>query len=98
VWAKTKVKDRSRFLRTYAETLVAEARRAGADGVVCGHIHLAGMEEIDGIAYVNTGDWVESCTAVAEGFDGRLELIHWTERAVALDPVDFRELDDIKAA
>lgn len=98
VWAKSKVKDRSRFLKAYAEALAAEARRAGADGVVCGHIHLAGMEEIGGISYVNTGDWVENCTAVAEHFDGRLELIRWTERAVALDPVDFRELDDIRAA
>jgi UDP-2,3-diacylglucosamine pyrophosphatase LpxH len=98
VWAKSKVKDKSRFLKAYELALVAEAKRAGADGVVCGHIHLAGMHEIDGIHYINTGDWVESCTALAETHDGRLALIDWTERAVALDPVDFTRLDDPQAA
>ncbi len=98
VWAKSKVKDASRFMRAYEAALASEARRAGADGVVCGHIHLAGMREIDGIEYINAGDWVESCTAIAEDFDGSLELIRWTERAVSLDPVDFNQLDDRKAA
>jgi hypothetical protein len=36
---------------------------------------------MDGIQYVNTGDWVESCAAVAENFDGRMEIIHWIEVA-----------------
>lgn len=62
------------------ELLVAErARRDGVDGVVCGHIHQAEMRDIDGIQYLNTGDWVESCTALVEHLDGRLELIDWTD-------------------
>ena len=36
------------------------------------------MRDMSGIAYVNTGDWVESCTAVAENHDGSLEIIRWT--------------------
>jgi hypothetical protein len=47
------------------------------DGVICGHIHHAEMREIDGVSYVNDGDWVESCTAVVEHFDGVLEIVHW---------------------
>lgn len=47
------------------------------DGVVCGHIHKAEMKTIDGILYLNDGDWVESCTALVEHFDGRLEILHW---------------------
>ncbi|HEV8691245.1 MAG TPA: UDP-2,3-diacylglucosamine diphosphatase, partial [Ideonella sp.] len=54
-----------------------EARKRGAHGVVCGHIHHAELREIDGVLYANDGDWVESLTALAEHADGRLELIDW---------------------
>lgn len=57
-----------------------EAQRIGVDGVICGHIHHATIESMNGVEYINTGDWVESCTAVIEHFDGRMELIEWTER------------------
>ena len=56
-------------------------RAARVDGVICGHIHHAAIENMDGIEYINTGDWVESCTAVVEHFDGRMEIIRWTELA-----------------
>jgi UDP-2,3-diacylglucosamine pyrophosphatase LpxH len=45
--------------------------------VICGHIHWATIREIDGLSYVNCGDWVDSCTAIVEHFDGRLELVEW---------------------
>ena len=45
------------------------------DGVLCGHIHTAADRNIDGIAYYNCGDWVESCTAIVEHFDGRMEVV-----------------------
>jgi hypothetical protein len=45
--------------------------------VICGHIHHAVIEDLDGIRYINTGDWVESCTAIAEHEDGTFELITW---------------------
>ena len=48
-----------------------------ADGVVCGHIHWAAIRDADGVTYVNCGDWVDSCTAIVEHHDGRLELVHW---------------------
>lgn len=59
--------------------MAGEARRRGLDGVICGHIHQAQIRDIDGITYVNDGDWVESCTAVVEHLDGRLELLKWAE-------------------
>ncbi|HSR73051.1 MAG TPA: UDP-2,3-diacylglucosamine diphosphatase [Kiloniellales bacterium] len=64
--------------RAFKENLAAEARRRGADGVVCGHIHHARAERIDGVTYYNDGDWVESCTALVEDADGRLELLRWS--------------------
>ncbi len=82
-WAKYKVKNAVNFIGRFEEVLVAEARRQGVDGVVCGHIHSAANRMMGGIVYVNTGDWVESCTAVVEHEDGRLEVIDWGGRARA---------------
>ena len=79
-WLKHKVKTAVNFIGEYEQALTAEARRNGADGVICGHIHHAVAHKIDGIEYINTGDWVESCTAAAESYDGRLEIIHWMDR------------------
>jgi UDP-2,3-diacylglucosamine pyrophosphatase LpxH len=76
-WAKQQVKTAVNFIGEFQKFLAEEARRNGADGVICGHIHHATMMDVDGIHYVNTGDWVESCTAIAEHADGRFELITW---------------------
>ncbi|MGL4728027.1 MAG: UDP-2,3-diacylglucosamine diphosphatase [Bosea sp. (in: a-proteobacteria)] len=74
-WAKLKVKNAVNVISKFEDQLIAEARKRGADGVICGHIHHATQRDLDGVTYVNTGDWVESCTAVVEHFDGRLEIL-----------------------
>ncbi len=76
---KYRVKRIVSYAGNFEKKLAGAAREAGASGVICGHIHHSCMHEIDGIQYVNTGDWVESGTAVAEHADGRLEIIHWTD-------------------
>ncbi|OYW59326.1 MAG: UDP-2,3-diacylglucosamine hydrolase [Rhodobacterales bacterium 12-65-15] len=76
-WAKQQVKQAVNFIGQYEKVLSDEARRNGYDGIVCGHIHKACIRSIDGLLYVNTGDWVESCTAVVEDQDGTLRLIDW---------------------
>lgn len=81
-WTKQKVKKAVNFIGRYEEVLAADARLEKYDGVICGHIHHANIRKIDEILYVNTGDWVESCTAVVEEEDGRLRLIDW-EAALA---------------
>ena len=78
-WAKNKVKNAVSYIGEFETCLAAEARRHQADGVVCGHIHHAAFREIDGLTYINTGDWVESCTAVIEHHDGRFEMIRWPQ-------------------
>ena len=60
------------------------ARERGVDGVVCGHIHSAEIRDFEGILYMNDGDWVESCTALVEHFDGRIEIINWAHHTAAL--------------
>jgi len=76
-WLKRQVKGAVKAIARYETALVAEASRRGFDGVVCGHIHHAEMRDVNGILYLNDGDWVESCTALVEHHDGRLELIDW---------------------
>jgi UDP-2,3-diacylglucosamine pyrophosphatase LpxH len=76
---KTRVKNALQFIENFEAAVAEEARRRGVDGVICGHIHKAEMRDIDGIAYVNDGDWVESCTALVEHPDGRLEILEWAK-------------------
>jgi UDP-2,3-diacylglucosamine pyrophosphatase LpxH len=76
-WAKRQVKEAVKAIDRFEIALTDEARRRGFDGVVCGHIHHAEMRDVNGVLYLNDGDWVESCTAVVEHHDGRLELIDW---------------------
>ncbi len=89
-WAKLKVKNAVNFIGRFEETLATEARRLKVDGVICGHIHHAANKDIDGIKYLNTGDWVESCTAIIEHEDGRMEIIRWAE-TVALRNLEMLE-------
>lgn len=77
--AKHKVKNAVEFISKYEEVVARAAAERGVDGVVCGHIHTAEIREFDGVSYYNDGDWVESCTALVEHFDGRMEVLHWAE-------------------
>ncbi|MEQ8734741.1 MAG: UDP-2,3-diacylglucosamine diphosphatase [Rhodospirillaceae bacterium] len=87
-YLKHKVKNAVQFMSNYEEGMVELAKRKGAEGVICGHIHHAAMREIDGILYCNDGDWVESCTALVEHYDGTMEILTWT---------DMRDLTPLEA-
>jgi UDP-2,3-diacylglucosamine pyrophosphatase LpxH len=76
---KLKVKTAVNFIGEFEDAVVAEARSRGFDGVVCGHIHHAAHRSIKGIQYLNCGDWVESCTAIAEDRTGRLHVVDWLQ-------------------
>ena len=76
-WLKRQVKEAVKAIDRFEIALAQEARRRGLDGVVCGHIHHAEMRQVQGVLYMNDGDWVESCTALVEHADGRFELIDW---------------------
>ncbi len=78
-WLKRRAAAAVKFVDRFETALAAEARRRGLDGVICGHLHIAAMRDIEGVLYVNDGDWVESCTALVEHLDGRLELIEWAQ-------------------
>src|SRR5450755_406070 len=80
---KLKVKRAVSYVGDVEAAIAREARKRGAQGVVCGHIHHAELREIDGITYANDGDWVESLTALVEHADGRLEVIEWSQHPAA---------------
>ena len=78
-YLKFRVKNAVQFVSCFAAVVSGEAKRRGLDGVICGHVHHAEMRFIDGILYCNDGDWVESCTALVEHWDGRLEILRWAD-------------------
>ncbi len=81
-YVKAEVKNVVGFIGKFEESVVRYARDYDVDGVLCGHIHTAAVREIDGVTYYNTGDWVESCTAIVEHYDGSMELMR-------VDPLPF---------
>ncbi len=85
-WAKLKVKNAVNFIGAFEEALAEEARRRGVDGIICGHIHHPTIRDLDGITYVNTGDFVESCSYVVEHQDGRLEVLRWSRPLATAAP------------
>ena len=82
-YLKRRVKKAVQFVSNFEHAVVREAKKRNADGVICGHIHTPEISTIDGIHYCNDGDWVESCSALVEHRDGRLELIHWGDRYIS---------------
>ena len=72
---KSKSGAAERYIARFVQAGLDDARRRGLDGIVCGHIHRAGLVERDGLVYANDGDWVESLTALAEDADGTLRLL-----------------------
>lgn len=74
-YVKAEVKNVVGFIGQFEDAVVRYARDFDADAVLCGHIHTAAVRDIHGVIYYNTGDWVESCTAIVEHYDGSLELL-----------------------
>ena len=71
---KLAVGTSARFIERFEAAAIAHARAHGYDGVVCGHIHRANLRRLGGSIYCNTGDWVESCSALIEEANGELRL------------------------
>jgi UDP-2,3-diacylglucosamine pyrophosphatase LpxH len=74
---KAKVKSAVSFVDRYEELLQELARHRKCDGIICGHIHTPEDKQVGAIHYLNSGDWVESLTAIIEHHDGRMELVRY---------------------
>jgi UDP-2,3-diacylglucosamine pyrophosphatase LpxH len=78
LWLKQNVKGAVSYINKFEVHLANYCKKGGYDGVICGHIHTPVIREMEeGLIYINTGDWVESCTALVENEDGLFELISW---------------------
>ena len=78
-YLKKRVKNAVQYVCAFEDAVAREAAERGVDGVVCGHIHCAEIRQIGDVTYYNDGDWVESCTALVEAFDGSMSILDWTE-------------------
>lgn len=76
-YIKNRIRNARKAIEVFEEAAASEAKRRGLDGIICGHIHQPEIRKIDGVLYCNDGDWVESCTAMAEDENGWLEIVHW---------------------
>lgn len=83
-FVKFKVKNVVQFMSDYEQSIVYTLKDQNLNGVICGHIHHAEIKNIEGFLYVNTGDFVESCTAIVEHFNGELELVRWKKQELAI--------------
>ncbi|MCS6824637.1 MAG: UDP-2,3-diacylglucosamine diphosphatase [Cytophagaceae bacterium] len=80
---KQKVKSAVSYVNSYEEQLCIMARIKKCDGIICGHIHQAAQKVIDGIIYYNSGDWVESLTALVEDHQGNWEIIYFKDKLIS---------------
>ncbi|WP_269230517.1 UDP-2,3-diacylglucosamine diphosphatase, partial [Escherichia coli] len=78
-YQKHKVKGAVNFISDFEDAIALECTRRGFHGVVCGHIHHAESRQVGEVEYLNCGDWVESCTALIEHWDGTIELYRLAE-------------------
>jgi UDP-2,3-diacylglucosamine pyrophosphatase LpxH len=75
-YAKQRVKNAVSFIGKYEEAVAKYAAKFRVDGVLCGHIHSASMRKIGAVTYYNCGDWVETCSALVEHYNGRIEICY----------------------
>ena len=107
---KARVKQAVNHVSNFEEHIAELAKSRGCSGVMCGHIHTAADRMMGDIHYLNSGDWVESLTAIVEHFDGRMELIDFAkfreefpledeagEASEALEPVESSALPPFSA-
>jgi UDP-2,3-diacylglucosamine pyrophosphatase LpxH len=76
---KQKVKSAVNYISDFEHTLAEFARARKYDGIICGHIHHPEDRTVDGIHYLNSGDWVETLSALTEDGEGRWRVVYYTE-------------------
>ncbi len=80
-YAKKRVKDAVSFIGRFEEAVAHYARKFEVDAVLCGHIHSVAIRPIENVTYYNCGDWVETCSALVENYDGKIEIVSYLPHA-----------------
>lgn len=81
-YLKYKAKKAASFVGEFEIEMINYCKKRKFDGVICGHIHTPAIRELDGVTYMNDGDWCENCSALVEHQDGTFEIIYWTETEI----------------
>ena len=76
-YVRAKTKKVVNVVKNFENAAMNYAKKKGYDGIVCGHIHTASIRRDGEVLYVNDGDWVDSCTAACEDFEGNIEIVYW---------------------
>lgn len=76
---KQKVKSAVSYISDFEKELVKFARMRKCDGVICGHIHHPENVYYDEIHYLNSGDWVETLSALVEDEEGKWEILQYED-------------------
>jgi UDP-2,3-diacylglucosamine pyrophosphatase LpxH len=95
---KTHTRKAMQYIQSFERAVLHEAGNRGVDGVVCGHIHHPAIKAINGVTYLNTGDWVENCTLVVENRGGELQLLYWEEQRYLMEAEILQSLSGKQAA
>ena len=74
-----------KYIERFESAAARLSLERGFDGIVCGHIHHPNKRDHGEVQYLNTGDWVEHCTALVEDETGQLFLINWLEMKAILE-------------
>jgi len=74
---KSKIKRVVSYISDFENELVKFAKSRHVDGIICGHIHTPENKYLGTLHYLNSGDWVESLTALVEDVEGKWEIVHY---------------------
>ncbi|MGB3221811.1 MAG: UDP-2,3-diacylglucosamine diphosphatase [Desulforhopalus sp.] len=90
-YIKNKCKTAVNYIGSFEQALINEIQLKKVDGIICGHIHHASIKALGNSLYSNTGDWVESCTALAENSNGTIGIIQWVDNTPVIEPALLRK-------
>jgi UDP-2,3-diacylglucosamine pyrophosphatase LpxH len=82
---KQKVKSAVSYISDFESQLAEVARIKNCDGIICGHIHQPAIKKFGNILYLNSGDWVESLSALVQDDDGEWSLMYYNETHFSAD-------------
>jgi UDP-2,3-diacylglucosamine pyrophosphatase LpxH len=85
---KQKVKKAVSFISDYERELCSVAAAERCDGIICGHIHQPADKYIDGVHYLNSGDWVETLSALVQDLDGNWKVVYYSQWKEAQQSID----------
>jgi UDP-2,3-diacylglucosamine pyrophosphatase LpxH len=99
-YIKQRIKGANSAIKRYKNAIASRAAALKLDGVICGHIHHPESDIVNGIHYINDGDWVENCSALVEDMQGKMKLIDWVAytKEATVSELDFEEIGASKAA